>query len=187
MRAPDVSKRSDYDLYSSFTSNSNILPWFVEIIGTDSTWCWSRYCKSQIWGSFKSLAVLKLDTNPIFNWLWKTSQKENPIRFISWRRTTYFYAYVLHVLYAPTAGIHTSMQSIDFKPTVGLLIGKCSCSDTLNHKVSFQMHHHNVLSTEKSLLAVPNFRTSCPCPWCTERLMCAVNFEFFPSQVLLQS
>lgn len=92
-----------------------------------------------------------------------------------------------YVLYAPTAGIHTFMQSIDFKPTSGLLNGKYSCFDALNNKVLFQMHHHNMLSTEKGLLAVPDFRTSCPCPWCTKRLMRAVNFEFFPSQVLLQS
>lgn len=79
-------------------------------------------------------------------------------------RTTEFYASILHVLCTPTAGIRTSMQSIDFKPTVGLLIGKHSCFDALNNKVSFHMHHHNVLSTEKGLLAVPTLSPSCHVP-----------------------
>lgn len=78
----------------------------------------------------------------------------------------------------PTAGILTYMQSIDCKPTVGFVLGKYSCFEPLNNRVSFHMHHHNVLSTEKSLLADPNFRTSCPCPRCA-KMMHAVDSDFF--------
>lgn len=107
-------------------------------------------------------------------WLWRVSQGGNPTHFISWTCTTQFYTPVLLVLCTPTAGIHACMQSIDFKPTVGLLIGKHPCFDALNNKVSFHTHHHNVLSTEKGLLAVPKFEPFLPCPSCAD-----VHSEFW--------
>lgn len=70
----------------------------------DGGWC----CKSQRWGSARSLAVTKLDTNPHLTEWWKTSQGEKPTYFISWRCPTDFCAYVLHVL---CAGTHTSTRA----------------------------------------------------------------------------
>lgn len=140
MRAPDVSK-------PSLTSNPAIPPQSVETPGTEvgaeggiakvRDEALSRVWQCQSWTQTHIYLGLKDFSGRKANLLYLLEMSN---RFLCTCATCFMCR-------------HTHIQeSTDCQPTVGFLIGKSSCLDALNNKVPFQMHHHNVLSTEKRSL-----------------------------------